>query len=308
MSWYATKKASKLPSLDKRKILVFDTETTGLEPAVDEILQITILDGYGRTLFDSYIRPKHHKSWKAAEAVNHISFQMVKDMPSFSEVRSRIQDLFNKASLVVGYNVNFDINFVQAAGIVVSGQVFDVMTAFASYRAGVDKTLYRRCKLRECAEYFGHCYSPHDSSEDASVTLSCFNSLISDSRFTNYKAREKKQVKENFPDDKSNHRTTFSFQLSAHRRRSTAFYGILLTIGAEMVLWFTKRTVVTDFMQYFCWIKDLPSSWNADRLEGVLYSLIGIGCFFIAIGIIRFFISIPRIVAAKGMHFINRFR
>lgn len=308
MSWYATKKASKLPSLDKRKILVFDTETTGLEPAVDEILQITILDGYGRTLFDSYIRPKHHKSWKAAEAVNHISYQMVKDMPSFSEVRSRIQDLFNKASLVVGYNVNFDINFVQAAGIVVSGQVFDVMAAFASYRAGVDKTLYRRCKLRECAEYFGHCYSPHDSSEDASVTLSCFNSLISDSRFTTYKAKEKKRVKESFPDDKPNHRTTFSFQLPAHRRHSMAFYGILPTIIAEMVLWFTKRTVVTDFMQYFSWIRDLPSNWNADRLEGVLYILIGIGCLFIAIGIIRFFISIPRIVAAKGMHFINRFR
>ena len=44
MSWYATKKASKLPNMDKSKILVFDVETTGLEAAVDEILQITILD------------------------------------------------------------------------------------------------------------------------------------------------------------------------------------------------------------------------------------------------------------------------
>ena len=44
MSWYATKKASKLPALDKSKILLFDTETTGLEPTLDEILQITILN------------------------------------------------------------------------------------------------------------------------------------------------------------------------------------------------------------------------------------------------------------------------
>ena len=43
MAWHKTKKASKLPGMDKRKILVFDTETTGLEPAIDEILQITIL-------------------------------------------------------------------------------------------------------------------------------------------------------------------------------------------------------------------------------------------------------------------------
>ena len=67
MAWYATRKASKLPSLDKSKILVFDTETTGLEPTVDEIIQITILDGYGTALFNSYIRPKHHRSWNVAE-------------------------------------------------------------------------------------------------------------------------------------------------------------------------------------------------------------------------------------------------
>ena len=191
MAWYATKKASKLPSLDKSKILVFDTETTGLEPTVDEIIQITILDGYGTALFNSYIRPKHHRSWKVAEAVNHINYQMVKDKPFFSDVRAEIQSLFNNASLVVGYNVNFDINFVQAAGIVVSGQIFDVMTAFASYRAGVDKTFYRKCKLKECADYFGHYYNPHNSTEDARATLACFDSLINDPRFVAYKPQEK---------------------------------------------------------------------------------------------------------------------
>ena len=80
-----------------------------------------ILDGYGSKLFDSYIRLKRHKSWKQAEKINHISYEMVKDRPYFSDVKSEIQRLFNNASLVVGYNVNFDINFVEAEGIVVSG-------------------------------------------------------------------------------------------------------------------------------------------------------------------------------------------
>ena len=35
MGWHATKKASKLPDMDKSKILVFDVETTGLEPSID---------------------------------------------------------------------------------------------------------------------------------------------------------------------------------------------------------------------------------------------------------------------------------
>ena len=63
MSWYATKKASKLPYMNKNEILVFDLETTGLEAAVDEILQITILDGYGSELFSSYIKPTRHRIW-----------------------------------------------------------------------------------------------------------------------------------------------------------------------------------------------------------------------------------------------------
>lgn len=308
MSWYATKKASKLPALDKRKILVFDTETTGLEPTLDEILQITILDGYGSKLFDSYIRPKRHKSWKQAEKINGISYEMVKDKPSFSDVRSEIQRLFNDALLVVGYNVNFDINFVQAEGIVVSGQIFDVMTAFASYRAAVDHGFTRWCKLKECAEYFGHYYSPHDSAQDAEATLACFNSLISDPRFTTYKARERKQLKDKDDGGTLPRKTSFSIQLSTHKRHSMAFYGICLTCAAEVLLCILRNTVVVDYMEYASWMLNIQDHWNADRLGSILYILIGAGGLLTLIGIIRLILRLPRIIVAKFMHFINRFK
>ena len=308
MAWYATKKASRLPSLDKSKILVFDVETTGLEPAVDEIIQVTILDGYGTVLFNSYIRPKHHRSWKVAEAVNHINYQAVKDKPFFSDVRAEIQSLFNSASLVVGYNVNFDINFVQAAGIVVSGQIFDVMTAFASYRADVDKTFYRKCKLKECADYFGHCYSPHDSTEDAAVTLSCFDSLISDPRFVTNKPREKSRPKDENSEMRSDHRNSFSLQLSTHRRHSLIFYGIVLIVIAEVLLWLLRGAVVLSYAEYCSCIGNILKDWNENRLESVLYVLIGAGGLLAIIGVIRLILRIPRIIAARVMHFINRFR
>ncbi|MBQ6372026.1 MAG: 3'-5' exonuclease, partial [Oscillospiraceae bacterium] len=97
MSWYATKKASKLPYMNKNEILVFDLETTGLEAAVDEILQITILDGYGSELFSSYIKPTRHRIWPGAQRVNGIKYEMVKDAPTFRKVRKEIQEIFNKA-------------------------------------------------------------------------------------------------------------------------------------------------------------------------------------------------------------------
>ena len=46
------------------KTIVMDTETTGLRPGVDEVLQVAILDDTGKTLFDSYIRPEKTESWE----------------------------------------------------------------------------------------------------------------------------------------------------------------------------------------------------------------------------------------------------
>ena len=202
MGWHATKKASKLPDMDKSKILVFDVETTGLEPSIDEIIQITILDGYGSELFSSYIKPVRHKIWTEAQRINGIRYDMVKSAPTFRKVRREIQEIFNNAQLVVGYKVGFDIGFVEAAGIVVSGKRFDVMTAFRSYRSGIEKMPHPNCSLKKCASYFNYSFSPHDSSEDAKATLYCFNSMISDVRFTTYKRREKKELRDVYPVEK----------------------------------------------------------------------------------------------------------
>ena len=96
MSWHGTKKASQLPSMDKSKILVFDVETTGLNSAIGEIIQITILDGYGSELFSSYIKPVRHKIWTEAQRVNGIKYSMVKNAPTFRKVKKEIQEIFYK--------------------------------------------------------------------------------------------------------------------------------------------------------------------------------------------------------------------
>ena len=65
-------------SLDK-KIIVLDTETTGLSHENDEILQLSIIDGEYNTLFGEYFKPKHTTNWDEAEKVNRISPEMVKN-------------------------------------------------------------------------------------------------------------------------------------------------------------------------------------------------------------------------------------
>ena len=235
MAWYATKKASKLPDMDKSKILVFDVETTGLEPAIDEIIQITILDGYGSELFSSYIKPVRHKIWEQAQRVNGIRYDMVKNSPTFRKVRKEIQELFSNAQLVVGYNVGFDIEFIEAAGIVVAGKRFDVMSAFRSYRSGIERRPHANCSLKKCADYFGYSFSPHDSSEDAEATLYWFNSLISDERFTTYKRREKKELREAYPAERKKVGISIAFKGGFLH---TVFWRLILVLcGIGIISW-----------------------------------------------------------------------
>ncbi len=307
MARYAAKRAKKLSEMDKSKILVFDTETTGTNPDTDEILQITILDGYGRTLFSSYIRPTHRKRWPNARKTNHISYQMVADKPTFSDVRAQIQALFNNARLIVGYNVNFDINFVREAGIVPSGMTFDVMREFARYRSAVEKTVYRTCKLKECAQYFGVSFDPHNSAADAAATLACFNGLIDDPRFVASKPKPKQPKSEAAPEPVPKRKTSFTLQMRTPRRRNAAIYGILLMVFSEIGLYISSGAFVTDFADYLSRLKAIPASWDANCAECILCILLGIGLVLIVIGVIRFLLRLPRIISAKIMHFINRF-
>ena len=62
-------------------ILVFDTETTGLIPRDDEIIQFSAIDGDGNVLLNEYIRPSRHTSFPEASEVNGIYYDDLKDKP-----------------------------------------------------------------------------------------------------------------------------------------------------------------------------------------------------------------------------------
>ena len=65
----------------KSKIICIDIETTGLDRNNDEILQVSIINGKGKTLYNSYIKPDYATEWKEAEAINKISWDCVKLAP-----------------------------------------------------------------------------------------------------------------------------------------------------------------------------------------------------------------------------------
>lgn len=169
------------------KVVVFDTETTGVDTSMDEVLSIAACDGYGNKLISTKVRPVRHSSWPEAQRVNGISPQMVKDAPTIAELRPKLREILLGDVLLVGYNVQFDINMLWSNGVLddYPPHDFDVMQQYATVHGSGKKRYctYRYSKLSVCAEHYGYTFHAHDSMEDAMATLLCFRALICDDKW-----------------------------------------------------------------------------------------------------------------------------
>ena len=172
---------SSFRSYEPSKIIVYDTETTGLYPGLDEIIQFSACDGNGNILMNQYFKPENHTEWPDAEMVNGISPEMVAGKPLITEFLKEIQSLFDNAELLVAYNNGFDNGFLDSAGINLSGKKhFDVMKEFAEVYGEWDyrRKSYRWQNLSTCADYYDYHFNAHDASQDILATLHCFKKII----------------------------------------------------------------------------------------------------------------------------------
>lgn len=198
-NWYEKDNISELLNVAPENTIIFDTETTGLNPyGNDEILQIAIINGNGEEVFNSYIKPDMRKTWTKAAEVNGITPRMVKDAPHFADVEETIQEIFNNAELIVGYNVEFDLRFINASGIKVkrNTKIFDVMQEYAVAKGVVNGYYgdYKWSKLEQCARDYKYKFNAHDALEDSKATLHCFKSLLNDDRYLDVIRKNKEET------------------------------------------------------------------------------------------------------------------
>lgn len=164
--------------------IVIDTETTGLNADTDELLQVSIIDSQGNTLFNSYIKPLYTDNWNKAMAVNHITPETVATAPNILEVKQEISRIINSAHTIIGYNVDFDLGFLSNIGIRnENAAIVDVMEDFADiYGEWSEQYGCHKCqKLTKCAEYYGYDWGTdiaHDSLADCKATLYCYQKML----------------------------------------------------------------------------------------------------------------------------------
>ncbi len=96
-------------------ILVFDCETTGIDHAKDQVIELCVQHGLADDAPKQVWRlrpttPIH----PAAQAVHGIAMAELEGCPGFAQVADEIAALFAGVDVVIGYNVAFDIDMLQA--------------------------------------------------------------------------------------------------------------------------------------------------------------------------------------------------
>ena len=157
------------------KVVVIDTETTGLGEENNEVLSLSIVDYNGEVLFDHLIKPQKRVRWPNAQEIHGISPADVKNEKTLLEYENELRGFFDGSYLVVGYNAPFDVGMLRASGLDIHGiKAFDVMRE-------AEKMNGRVTKLPECARIFGYEeFEAHGSLADAKATAYCFKRLMED--------------------------------------------------------------------------------------------------------------------------------
>lgn len=97
--------------------IVFDTETTGLDPKTgDRMVEIGCVELYNRVptgeTYHAYFNPERDMP-AGAEAVHGLSASFLSDKPLFKELASELIDFLGEAPLVA-HNAGFDFGFLNA--------------------------------------------------------------------------------------------------------------------------------------------------------------------------------------------------
>ena len=144
--------------MDRAKVLFFDLELTGFYDH-DEILSITIVDGFGNSIMDTLVRPVSTKSWKRTEQIHKITPAMVKDSPVLDELIPELKRIFGGAENIIAYGVSTDYSHIKHI-----------------YEDEAEREDFRK-KIRCCAnEFVRYTHENRPDISHASLTdaMSCF--------------------------------------------------------------------------------------------------------------------------------------
>ena len=158
-----------------------DTETTGLSPWQNEVIEIGAVrfrDWQPVAEFDVLIRPEYPIP-SFITGLTGITNEMVADKPRFGEIVEEFMDFLGDDD-IVGHNISFDLKFLNAAGAPLMDADFTYHDTMLIGRKKLKKGVDIEChKLSVMCEYYGISNSnAHRAADDARATGKLFKKLI----------------------------------------------------------------------------------------------------------------------------------
>jgi DNA polymerase III subunit epsilon len=112
--WRPTPAAAELRPRQPQ-IIVFDCETTGIDFTRDQVIELCVQHGLDDLARSQVWRMKPAVPiHPAAQAVHGITMADLASCPAFGEFADEITAVFAAADVIVGYNLSFDIDMLQA--------------------------------------------------------------------------------------------------------------------------------------------------------------------------------------------------
>ncbi|HRI35807.1 MAG TPA: exonuclease domain-containing protein [bacterium] len=156
----------------------FDIESTGTDPRRDAIIEIGIVrftsDGEILRTYSTLVRPTGALPPEIAE-ITGITESMLASAPRIDSLRTAVMEELADAVLV-GHNIEFDLAFMEAAGISLAGRTAIDTFAMAKFLAWNESSL----NLGHLVRSFGlEAGEFHRAADDALATARLFCSFVS---------------------------------------------------------------------------------------------------------------------------------
>jgi DNA polymerase-3 subunit epsilon len=173
-------------NLLKQDFVVLDTETSDFLDRGGEIIQLGIIDKFGKTLYKGNFKPKGKIS-PGASKIHGLTEDQLKDSPTWAEEFPKIAELL-KGKLIIAYNVDFDKPIVEQTCKLWDVPCLDnkwdcAMLAYAKYHGEYNNYHqdYTWKKLTDAIESFKLTVeNAHDALGDVIMTLKVIERLASE--------------------------------------------------------------------------------------------------------------------------------
>jgi DNA polymerase-3 subunit epsilon len=160
------------PAVRQPTIIVFDCETTGIDVTRDQVIELCVQHGLDDTAKSQVWRMKPAVPiHPAAQAVHGITMADLADCSPFGAYADEIAQVFAAADVIVGYNLSFDIDMLQAEYTRLGKPLLDlsgkqIVDAFRLWQQCEPRSL-QHAHRRFVGEEFA---SAHSASADVAAT------------------------------------------------------------------------------------------------------------------------------------------